>query len=137
MAITDHLGVEGAVEKVLGEVLALETMREVASGYLCNTGAVLKEMGKIGKGHRIEEYSWMQELAGGTSKPAVTFIDLPKFLLLLEITNGVLNNGKNPEVWKAVNGCLRAATVQLLKQCENLLKTGNSTAFELDELPDE
>jgi len=137
VAITDHLEGEEAVEKVLGEVLALETMREVASGYLVNTGAVLQEMGKIGKGHRIEEYSWMQELAGGTSKPAVTFIDLPKFLLLLEITNGVLNNGKNPEVWKAVNGCLRAATVQLLKQCENLLKTGNSTAFELDELPDE
>ena len=116
----------------LGEVLQLEPLRKVAIGYLANTGAVVKEMGKNGRGHRIEEYSWMTDLAGGC-KPAVTFIDLPKFLLLLEVTNGLLNNGKNMEEWKAVNGCLRAATVQLLKKCEKLLKTGNSTAFELDE----
>ena len=135
VSMTDQFGAEETAEKVLGEVLELETLRKVAIGYLANTGAVVKEMGKNGKGHRIEEYAWMQELAGGC-KPAVTFIDLPKFLLLLEVTNGLLNNnnGENMEVWKAVDRCLKAATVQLLKKCERLLKTGNSTAFELDEL---
>jgi len=133
VAITDKFGVEETAEKVLGEWLQQETLRKVAVGYLANTGAVVKEMGKNGKGHRIEEYSWMQELAGGC-KPAATFIDLPKFLLLLEITNGLLNSGENKEEWKAANGYLRAATVQLLKKCEKLLNTGNSTAFELDEL---
>jgi len=134
VTITDQLGAEETAEKVLGEVLELESLRKVAIGYLANTGAVVKEMGKNGKGHRIEEYAWMQELAGGC-KPAVTFVDLPKFLLLLEVTNGLLNNnGENMEEWKVADRCLKAATVQLLKKCEHLLKTGNSTAFELDEL---
>ena len=134
MTITDLLGAEETAEKVLGEVLELESLRKVAIGYLANTGAVVKEMGKNGKGHRIEEYAWMQELAG-SCKPAVTFVDLPKFLLLLEVTNGLLNNNEgNMEEWKVADRCLKVATVQLLKKCEHLLKTGNSTAFELDEL---
>ena len=136
VAIADCSEVEEAVKKVLEELMAQPMLRELAGGYLVNTGAVVKEMGKNGKGHRIEEYSWMQELAGG-DKPGATLIDLPKFLLLLETTNGLLNDGKNVEVWKAVSGGLRSATAHLLKECEVLLKTGNSTVFELDELHDE
>ena len=49
----------------------------------------------------------------------------------------MLNDEKNVEVWKAVSGGLRSATAHLLKECEVLLKTGNSTVFELDELHDE
>lgn len=136
VTMADQFGVEETAEKVL-EVLKLETLRKVAIGYLANTGAVVKEMGKNGKGHRIEEYSWMQELAGN-GRPAVTFVDLPKLFLLLEVTNNLLNkNEENHEVWKATDKVLKEATVQLLKKCELLMKTGNSTAFELDELHSE
>ena len=60
--------------------------------------------------------------------------DLPKLLLLLEITNGVLNKEEDVEVWKENSACIKETTVALLKECEIMLKAGNATVFELDEV---
>jgi len=140
----------GAVQNVLEMLVKEPAVRKLASGYLANTGAVVNEMSKRcvvrsrgetycgdalwrEKGHRIEEYSWMQELASG-GKPALAAPDLPKLLLLLEITNGVLNKEEDVEVWKENSACIKETTVALLKECEIMLKAGNATVFELDEV---
>ena len=46
----------------------------------------------------------------------------------------MLNKEEDVEVRKKNSACIKETTVALLKECEIMLKTGNATVFELDEV---